>query len=398
MAVLVTDGNQRSTLALTRALGSRGIEVTVGESEPSLACASRWCSRQVLYPSPLRDPAGFQEFLRAELASGRYRVCLPMTDVTTQLAACVRDRSQLPVSLPIPSTESIRRCQDKREVLLAARSLGIDIPMTYMLEDDERIEGLASRASYPAVIKSRLSRWLAGEQWVQGSVEYAATPEELIARYRASDRLIPQPLVQEKLRGDGKGVFLLVWNGELKAAFGHRRLREKPPSGGVSVLRESVPLDPEIVDRSFALLKALDWQGVAMVEFKTDDRDGRLKLMEVNGRFWGSLQLAIDAGMNFPLMLYRLAVGESVPPSFEYRTGVRSRWWLGDLDNLLIRMKRLSNGDSRLRALGDFFAPAGHECYSEVYWPTDPAPGWFELKHWLRELAKSSHKEDARAH
>ena len=397
MSVFVTDGNQRATLALTRALGSCGIEVTVGESEASLAGASRWCSRHVVYPSPLHDPAGFQEFLHAEMATGRYRVLLPMTDVTTQLVACVRDRSPLPVMVPIPSTESIRRCQDKRETLLAARSAGIDIPETHMLDDAERIEDVARQVSYPVVIKPRLSRFLQGQQWVSGGVDYASSPNELIAKYRACDRSIPRPLVQERVCGDGRGVFLLVWDGELKAAFGHRRIREKPPSGGVSVLRDSVPLDPEVVEKSVALLKALDWQGVAMVEFKVDERDSRPKLMEVNGRFWGSLQLAVDAGMNFPLMLYRLATGKDVATTFEYRVGVQSRWFLGDVDNLLIRMKHVRNGDSRLCAAKDFFAPAGDERYSEIYRPGDPRPGWFELKQWLRDLVRSGAKESGHA-
>jgi predicted ATP-grasp superfamily ATP-dependent carboligase len=138
-----------------------------------------------------------------------------------------------------------------------------------------------------------------------------------------------------------------------------------------------------------ALLRSIGWQGVAMVEFKIDHRDRQPKLMEINGRFWGSLQLATDAGINFPLMLYRLATGESVAPEFDYRTGVRTRWLLGDLDNLLIRLKSSPNGirrDSRWRALTEFLKLYSHDLHYEVFKLDDPAPGWLEVRQWISDL------------
>src|SRR5207248_282241 len=141
-------------------------------------------------------------------------------------------------------------------------------------------------------------------------------------------------LVQERVVGPGIGVFILLWNGEVRAAFAHRRIREKPPSGGVSVLSESVALDPQLRARSVALLREFDWQGVAMVEYKIDQRTGIPYLMEVNGRFWGSLQLAIDAGVDFPSILVDAACGEPARPIPQYKVGVRLRWEWGDVDNL----------------------------------------------------------------
>jgi predicted ATP-grasp superfamily ATP-dependent carboligase len=209
------------------------------------------------------------------------------------------------------------------------------------------------------------------------------------------------------LEGEGRGVFLLIWDGELKAAFCHRRLREKPPWGGVSVYCESVPLDQNLLEKSFALLKALDWQGVAMVEFKVDRSDGQAKLMEVNGRFWGSLQLAIDAGINFPLLLYRLATGENIPGQFEYRVGLKSRWLLGDLDHLLIRLRRASFPDgsrfslaARLRAGLSFMKFWDSNTRFDVFRWDDRAPGWFETKSYLRAIFRRSkaRREEACAH
>ena len=280
-------------------------------------------------------------------------------------------------------------------MLRRARALDIPIPQTLGLEPSDDLLAGAERMGYPVVVKPRFSRFLQDGRWRSTEVRYAASPQELESALRAAGAGAPEALVQEKIQGDGVGAFLLLWNGELKAAFCHRRLREKPPWGGVSVLRESIPLDRELVAQSEALLRVIGWQGAAMVEFKRDARDGRHRLMEVNGRFWGSLQLAIDAGMNFPLMLYRLATGEPVPASFDYRAGVRSRWWLGDLDNLLIRLRgsRMMNGaaGSRWGAIREFMEPGGELQRNEIFRSGDRGPGWRELKDYVREALTPAH-------
>ncbi len=408
MEVLVTDGDQRATLAVVRALGRAGISVAVGESRPaSLAGVSRYCAKSVCYPSPADDGKNFLKFLTEESQTGQYKLLLPMTDLTMQLISSVRDSLAPRVCLPFPPAALLNRVQDKRETLLLAREVGISYPETYLSDETETLEAAAKRINYPVVIKPRFSRYCQDGHWVIGSVTYAPDAASLLATFRALHAQIPRPLVQEKIQGEGRGVFLLIWNGELKAAFCHRRLREKPPWGGVSVYCESVPLDKSLVEKSFALLRALDWQGVAMVEFKMDNRDGRPKLMEVNGRFWGSLQLAIDAGMDFPLLLYRAALGDNIPPQLDYKVGVKSRWLLGDLDHLLIRLAHSHgpNGSSmpagsRLRACLNFLNFFESNSRSEVQRFEDIRPGWFEMKSYMRSLLglSSRHREAVRAH
>ncbi len=408
MEVFVTDGDQRATLAVVRALGRAGISITVGSNSPkSLAGSSRYCTETVCYPSPLEEGAKFQAALYEEMLQGQYRVLLPMTDVTMRLVAQMRKVLAPVVRLPIPTEDQIELAQDKRHILLLAHKLGLACPETFMLHESESLADVARKVRYPLVIKPRFSRFLRNGRWVCGSVQYARDPEDLMVKYHKSRAEIPFPLVQEKIDGEGLGVFLLLWGGQLKAAFCHRRLREKPPWGGVSVHRESIPLDRELVQRSVVLLKEIGWQGTAMVEFKVDRRDGRAKLMEVNGRFWGSLQLAIDAGINFPLLLYRLANGEDVPAQFDYQVGVKSRWLLGDLDHLLIRLTSSgevngssSHSVSRLRACLDFMKFYERNLRYEVFRFEDPGPGWYECKTYFGDLLKrfSQRTEETSAH
>jgi predicted ATP-grasp superfamily ATP-dependent carboligase len=392
--VLITDGDQRSALAVVRSLGRAGVPVTVGAAQShSLAGSSRYCLKQLCYPTPYERAADFQDFIAQEMARGGYRMLIPMTDVTVQLIAGMRDRIPSKTIMPLPPAEVINQSQDKARLLALAKQLSIPCPRTVSPEENEDVCEAARDLPFPVVIKSRFSYFYQEDHWRLGQVQYAYNRKELAAKYSESSQSIPGPLVQEKLTGEGLGVFLLVWNGNLKGAFVHKRLREKPPWGGVSVYRESAPLNETLLGQSYALLKALGWQGVAMVEFKMDGRDGKPKLMEVNGRFWGSLQLAIDSGVNFPLMLYRLACGENVPAQLRYRVGVKSRWLLGDLDHLLITLRNPAgrNGSaspSKLRAVIQFMKFYEPGIRYEVLRLNDPRPGWFESKTYLQTMLK----------
>ena len=185
--------------------------------------------------------------------------------------------------------------------------------------------------------------------------------------------------------GPGIGVFLLLWESALVAQFAHRRIREKPPSGGVSVFSESIAVAPDVVARSAALLDTLEWRGPAMIEYKQDRASGTLYLMEINGRFWGSLQLAIDAGVDFPALLVAAALGERPAPVGHFAVGARTRWWWGEVDHLIARLRDGSTPPgmvSRLRACRDFLLP-GRRVRNEVLRAGDPWPFVRETIEWL---------------
>jgi len=186
-------------------------------------------------------------------------------------------------------------------------------------------------------------------------------------------------------------------NGQPVALFAHRRLREKPPSGGVSVLRESIALPQPMTQYALRLLQHVGWHGVAMVEFKVDRDNGTPFLMEVNGRFWGSLQLALDAGVNFPLLLCALANGNTVnAPTADYRVGVRSRWLLGDLDHLLQRLCKSDaalslppHSPTKVNTLIDFCRLFQKNMRYEVNRLDDLSPFYYELGRYLAQLLRS---------
>lgn len=394
MNVFVMDGDQRSALAVTTSLGRRGIRVFVGEERKrSLASSSKYCFKHVTYPSPTRDPQGFCEFMFEFVQEMKVDVLLPMTDVTNYLILERRQELEPYVRLPLPSFESFDFVSNKWTLLKHCGEIGIPVPRTHFLDGPDDLYAILDQLEYPVVVKPCRSAIRTESGWVITHVHYVGSEAELLRLYQEKNYLRYPSLIQERIIGPGLGLFLLFDQGEPVAVFGHRRLREKPPSGGVSVLRESVAVNPDLKEQAIRLFKPLRWHGVAMVEYKLDQRTGQPLLIEVNGRFWGSLQLAIDAGMDFPYLLYQLATQARVEISRDYQVGVKSRWLLGDLDHLLIRLfKKDRNLDlppgfpSRTRTLIDFLKFYSPGLHYEVLSLRDPKPFLYEVSQYLRDF------------
>jgi predicted ATP-grasp superfamily ATP-dependent carboligase len=303
--------------------------------------------------------------------------------------------------LPFADYQCYARLSNKAELIDIAREKQIAIPRTCVFssaDSPSQIEEEARCIGFPVVIKPALSRVRTVHGWLSTRVHYARDANEL-RLVLDSDPSCGYPLLlQERVYGPGVGIFLLMNHGEVIARFAHKRIREKPPSGGVSVLCESIRPPSDALSAAEKLLRHLNWYGIAMVEFKRDGREGRAKLMEVNARFWGSLQLAISAGVDFPYLLYRMAAGEKVIPVLKYREGQKVRWELGDLDHLLMRMLKnpkqilLPKGaPNKKQVLKDFIKDFFDErVENEIFSIHDPGPFLFEVKNYLKDITGSA--------
>jgi predicted ATP-grasp superfamily ATP-dependent carboligase len=387
--ILITDSDNRSALAATRSLGRAGYAVfTAGEAHPSLASVSKYSSGFAPYFSPNSSPERFVRDVAAIIERNRIDVLLPMTEITTLLLTQHRELLPADVRLPFPGAATVAAVADKSQVLQQAERIGVPIPRTLVIESVQDARAKASQIEYPAVFKPARSRNWNGKQWVSSGTGYAADAETLFGRLQQLNPAVFPVLIQERIVGPGIGVFVCCDGDDVLATFAHRRIREKPPSGGVSVLCESALADPIAKKHAIALLKAMGWRGVAMVEFKQNSADGSLRLMEINGRFWGSLQLAIDAGVDFPALAVDVALGRKRAPLDGYRIGTRSRWWWGDVDAMLTLLFRsrsqLNLPDShpgRWRTLLSFLRPWGTRY--ELERSDDFKPAMFAAKRWL---------------
>jgi predicted ATP-grasp superfamily ATP-dependent carboligase len=393
--ILVTDGNERAALAVTRGLGQAEIPVIVGaETRRSLAGASRYCAGKWQYPSPLNDPEPFISSLMKAVEQFHIKSIMPVTDATVQVLGERREVLPSTVRSSIPLPDKYNSVSDKFRLMQLAEQLSIPIPNTIYVQDGD-VAAIADRlTSYPVVVKPGRSLLQVNGQWSKTSVHFVSTGDDLIELYRRIPYLRQPSLIQERIKGNGQGLFGLFDHGKPCALFAHRRIREKPPAGGVSVFRESIELPKPMTDYAVRLMERVKWHGVAMVEFKIDDDSGVPMLMEINGRFWGSLQLSLDAGLNFPYLLNQMIHGAEVTvPAQAYRIGVKSRWLLGDLDHLLLRMTRSrahlqldSSAPSRWRCLLDFYKLVQRDLHYEIERLNDPGPALVEYRTWLGQL------------
>jgi len=401
MKVIVLDGSQRPALAITRSLGRRGFRVTVGaETKSSLSSCSRYCADSFEYPSPHENPEGFFRAILDKSCELRPDFLIPVTDVT--VGEILRRRGEFGESIRIPydELEKYNLVSNKEWVVSQCRKLGLPVPKSVLsteFPDREAVLDAAGKLGYPLVVKPGLSRIRTETGWINTSVRYAHDEKKLDAMLKDPVFSRTSFLLQERIQGRGVGIFLLMKDGEVLASFAHRRLREKPPSGGVSVLCESIKPPADALNTATRLLASVKWNGIAMVEFKEDDAENVFKILEVNARFWGSLELAISSGVDFPYLLLAMVKGWDAGMPAMYKAGLKLRWELGDLDHLWIRLFRNpavlslpSGAPSRLGVLLDFMADSARPSVRrEVFRFRDPKPFLYELKQYVRNAVSS---------
>lgn len=318
--VLITDAGYKHTLAAVRSLGKAGFfVVAMGSNRFSQSFFSRYCNKKLICPDP-RNEEEFIQFLIEYLSKESIDVLIPIGYTTTVTISKHKKELLSYVKIPIANYESMQIASNKEKTMQLADSLNIPTPIEYYSIDSVEI--------FPVVVKGL---------YESGHVRYINSPDEL--------RTINfnEYLIQEYIPGEGYGFYALFNNGIEKAVFMHKRLREYPISGGASTCAKSV-YNEELKRLGLALLRQLHWHGVAMVEFKKDSRDGKFKLMEINPKFWGSLDLSIAAGIDFPVFLVNMALEGDITPIFQYDTEMKYRWpFPDDTLHILANPKSIMN-------------------------------------------------------
>ncbi len=390
--VLVLDGDQASAYAIVRSLKRHDLDVVTADSRDCcLTSYSKYTQETLRYPSPKEDPSGFIAWLKGLLSCGHYAYVIPVTDDTLQPIANAREELLAFCPIALAPAEAHEICSNKVATFACAETLGIDVPKSWVVESLADVFHL--QLSFPVVVKpSRSVVSNGGQGRCSLNVRYAHDSQELETLVSETVKFGPV-ILQEYAGGIGVGVEVLVDQGEVVAAFQHQRLHEWPLTGGGSSYRQSVSLDAVMLDGAKKLMKSIGYHGVAMVEFKFDAEAGKRWLMEINGRFWGSLPLCVHAGANFPRWLFDLDVDGLRPERTEYKIGIRSRKFSRDLfwsievlrktdPNPLIQWPRRSSGF--LSWFGIFHRKHRFDVQNFFDWK----PGWIDFKRSIALLLR----------
>lgn len=318
--VLILDSLQRKSLALTRVLGAEGHRILTAETTFfSLGRFSRFTDRSFVYPSPAGQPENFARWLLDLIARERVDAVLPSDDATTDALTRYAAELEGKVGLLIPPRPSFEAMRDKGLSVAWFQKTGVPHPRTVVVESLQDVPAAARELGAPLVIKPRVTSGSRG-------MRYAHRVDDVERVYLEVHREHPWPILQEYLPPGPKYHACLLYDRShrLAARYVQRELRQYPVSGGPSTAQESVDRR-DLTEMLEPLFETLPWTGPLHADVMEDGRTGRPYVLEVNPRYWQSLQVAHRAGVNFAQMHLALALGKEVERLPPMRPGVRGR-------------------------------------------------------------------------
>jgi predicted ATP-grasp superfamily ATP-dependent carboligase len=309
----VVVGGNLNGLSIARSLGRRGVPVWV-VSTPNirLASFSRYTRRTILW-SDCGDETQVEFLLDLADRNNLNRwVLFPTSDESAALLSKYRTQLSTRYCVSTPDWSALKWAYDKRLTYRLAEQQQVDYPATFYPNSESDLDAVALPAILKPATHAVVNRFTAAKAW---AVE---NREELICRYVEARSLMPADLIlaQERIRGGGESQFsyaALCRDGKPIASLTARRTRQFPIDFGYSSSFVETMDVPEIVAPSLRLLDAMKYTGIVEIEYKYDARDDRYKLLDINPRLWTWAPLGARAGVDFPLLLWRLMLDMPVP-------------------------------------------------------------------------------------
>ncbi len=325
-AALLLDGHSRAAVETLQSLGRAGIAVDVSSECECLAFRSRYCRHRLPQPDS-SDPEAFVIWLSEVVGANRYSLIVPSTETSLRCLSRLPESHAVRHKAVLPPNRALEVALSKQLTWELAKSLEVAVPASRLITAREEVP---DSRDFPRVLKPVTSMVAAGGEMVCLTPVLVRTRNQWA---RALDNFLPlcPVLEQEYVAGSGLGIECLYKHGSCVWYFQHERVHELPLTGGGSTYRRSSPVDKSLLTEATRLLDNLKWHGVAMVEFKGSAERG-FRLMEINPRLWGSLALAVDAGVDFPIGLWSVATETDPGPQPSYRWPYYTRNLKMDLD------------------------------------------------------------------
>lgn len=301
--VFLTDTHWRTAYYVCKSLAQKGISIVALKSVDSIYDKSRYYSDIITVPSLEEHP---NEWLsEIERTASNSEALIPVSINATRLVAKNRERLSKRLVVPSTSVEQIAMATDKLQTVKFMQDIGVPTPVTFAPKSLSEAEEALAKIGFPVVIKIREERNLPPVH----RYGIAQNMDQFRNLYGKLSLLQSSPLVQEYVQGKGVGVSILCDRGKPLALFSHQRLREQMVTGGPSTFCS--PINSQLLEQyAIKFVKASKWSGIAMLEFKYNPSNHTYCFMEVNPRFWGSIELAIKCGVDFPYLFFQWLVGD----------------------------------------------------------------------------------------
>ena len=381
--VLVLGHDSRSTLSVIRSLGRAGFRVDLGTFSQLTPCRfSKYVNETYLLPDTANGMNCFQHSLKCVIQMRQYNLVVPTTDeYLVPVMKFERELSKF-AKLAVPPLKAFEASYKKAATIELARANEIPIPRTFEVQSPKDFCDIPQDIVYPMIVKPNSSKIWVNDYRLDLTVKKVFSRKELEDAFYELYPFV-SVLIQEYVPGLGVGQEFLARSGDIIQSFQHIRIHE-PKEGGGSSYRVSTEIFEKLYEYSKRLIKAMNYSGVLMVEYRCDFGKNTTYLMEINGRFWGSLPLAINSGVDFPLMLAFSILDPSSLRSTEYSAPKYCRNLVKDMKWYLKDGKLRNHGNIPIKYLpslqGNIAYRIVHGIESfDVYTNDDRNPGLMEI-------------------
>jgi len=400
---LILDAALRQSLMTVRSLGRHGKYVAALENESILkrsqhvpTFSSRWCQAMFLAPGYGREGEAFWDYLKQLVDETEVHVLISSSDGT--LAVLRKHRSEIEqrgIHLALAKEAALEIAIKKERTLAVAEELGLHVPRGVLLTTESDVSTALHEIGLPAVVKPTESWLWDQEQGIRPTCKLVTTSQEAYLTVQQLTQYDGKVLFQQFLPGRQESISIMYAQGETYARFAQWTRRTHPPLGGVSTYRQSIELPEDTTVQAERLIRAIDLEGYAQVQFRRDER-GTPYLMEINPRLTSGIELAVRAGVDFPYLVYQWASEEPIDRVKGYRSDTKMRYLEGDLLATLQTFAERGRpgvtppAKAVAEFIATFFVPTGYDYFD---W-RDPYPAWTAaretLDHVLQRLKRLS--------
>jgi predicted ATP-grasp superfamily ATP-dependent carboligase len=346
--VLLTNAWDRIGYNVLRGLVGKGLNVALGtDNYLGMAYYSHYCAAKFIHSNYKLSEKNFIQDVINAIQKFHASVYIPTGEEIFAVSRNLNQFKNLNIRIPISDINTLEKLNNKILSYEVAKSAEVPVPDTIVPQSLDEIISFIKQSGRRVVIKRGWSRSAQGVFFLNGDEN-----DKVIKKIISDNKLeFGKFIIQRYVCGETYGVSLLMNQGEPRAIFTHKRLRERIKSGGPSTLRVSTR-NQLLEEYAVRLLSRVKFHGVAMIEFKYEEIKKQGWFIEVNPRFWGSVGLAINAGVNFPYLLFQMAIDGDVEPVLSYKEGLKAKWLLGDIsvvaknifsDKTLSKFKKLLN-------------------------------------------------------